>query len=140
MPVAFGFSVGDFIGGIEFICVLIQALQESAGSNSKYTGVIEALQSAKAVLTQLGCLQLPEPRQAEVDEIIKRYERTTVTFAKKVAKYDRHLGAQASRKSLKGIVRQIQWQRYGEKEVVWFQDQLQQHSSALQLILLLAKQ
>ncbi|KAK4540859.1 hypothetical protein LTR36_008801 [Oleoguttula mirabilis] len=140
MPIAFGFSVGDFIGGVEFICALIEALQESAGSSSRYTRVVDALESSKDVLTQLEGLHLHQQWKSEVDKILKRYEDTTLIFAKKLAKYDRFLGNQASRSSFKTILRQIQWQRYGEKEVVWLQDQLQQHSSALQVVLFRAKQ
>lgn len=136
MPVPFGFSFGDIIGGIEFICSVIQALEESAGSKSKYQGVISALQSSKDVLTQLDQLHLDEHSEAEVLQIVQRYAGTTENFSKKVAKYDRSLGVQATRKGFKTLLRQIQWQRYGEKEVVWFQNQLQQHFCALNMVLL----
>lgn len=40
---AFGFSVGDFLSGLEFIRQLINALEDSSGSVKEYRDLIREL-------------------------------------------------------------------------------------------------
>src|SRR2546421_12858839 len=45
MPIAFEFSVGDFVSGISLVRNLIKALQESGGSSREYLELIAELRS-----------------------------------------------------------------------------------------------
>lgn len=92
-----GVSVGDFIGGIEFICSVKEAFEETAGSQAQYQGVLSTLQSSTQALRQLNALVLtlgPEDRQ-NINEIIERYKQTTAVLDAKVQKFESSLGKHA---------------------------------------------
>ncbi|KAK5125210.1 hypothetical protein LTR85_000886 [Meristemomyces frigidus] len=135
MPVPFGISVGDFISGVEFIQAVIQAVEETTGSRAQYRSVTACLQSSKEVLTQLDELNVPKEDKVAISKIVQRYEDTTFEFASKIGKYDKSLGGGVSRKWWRSLPKKIQWQRYSEKDVRWYEGQLHQHASSLQILL-----
>ncbi|KAI0160497.1 hypothetical protein GGR57DRAFT_385153 [Xylariaceae sp. FL1272] len=53
MPVAFGFSVGDFVAVIELIVKTCEALDDASGSSQEYQHVARELKNFKSVITTL---------------------------------------------------------------------------------------
>ncbi|CAJ2504295.1 Uu.00g116890.m01.CDS01 [Anthostomella pinea] len=135
MPVPFGVSVGDFIGGIEFICSIKDAVEASAGSRAQYHGVLATIQSSQETLTHLNELDVTpraeEPRKCHR----RRYRHSIVTLASKIQKYDKGLSKSRADDWWRALPRKIQWQRSSREHVLWFQSELQQHATSLQLVL-----
>jgi hypothetical protein len=130
---AFGFSVGDFLAAINIRYTVIEVLKESGGARERYQGVIEVLETSADALGQLHALELEDDEREPVDRILKRYGRTFSTFTANVPKFGA-LGKPESAKWWKALSRKLWW-RQVEKDVTWFQDQVQQHVTALQLVL-----
>lgn len=135
MPVPFGVSVGDFIAGIEFIQSVCEALESATGSKAQYQGVIEALQSVRDALTQLSILQASAQEKSAVNKIIDRIKQTLLRYDAKINKYKASLGKDKTTNRWTAISRKIQWQRYSKDDVLWFQNEIVQHLSSLQIIL-----
>ena len=64
MVTPFGFSVGDFVAGIELIRQLINALEDSAGSSSEYRDLIKELYSLERALLEVKHLDLNASQHA----------------------------------------------------------------------------
>lgn len=135
MPIPFGVSVGDFIAGIDFIYSLCDALESSSGSKAQYQGVVSAFKSISDGLSQLEGIEATVEEQLAVSQVIDRIKQTVVAFEVKVSKYEASLGRDHSPKWWKSFARKIQWQRYSKQDVLWFQNELLQHGSALQMII-----
>src|ERR1700761_7754139 len=60
MPVAFGFSMGDFVAGIALIRDLIKALEDGAGSGVEYRELIRELFGLERALLEVKQLAVPE--------------------------------------------------------------------------------
>ncbi len=54
----FGFSVGDFVAGINLVRELIKALEDSAGSSAEYLALIKELYSLERALLEVKHLNL----------------------------------------------------------------------------------
>jgi len=94
MPVAFGFSVGDFIAGIELVGTIIDTLKSSGSASKEHRELIAQLVSPENALLQVKRLDLEE---SQYDQVIaprqgaSQCHRTIDEFWKTVQKYQSHL-------------------------------------------------
>lgn len=112
MSVGFGFSVGDFIAGVQFIAKVVNGLRATAGSSDDYQ-----LNRAESLQLQehLQRLQRISPSfcsTTQLDHIHHRAqdcEETLQSFLTKTSKFDGALGPSAAGGWHHGCVRKAQW-------------------------------
>lgn len=95
MPVAFGFSVGDFITGIVLVNDLIKALNDSTGSSAEYRGLISELHNLKRALELLQDLRIEVSQRAQrtaLEQVAVQCQKTIEDFVKRTAKFELALG------------------------------------------------
>ncbi|KAI9810302.1 MAG: hypothetical protein M1827_006352 [Pycnora praestabilis] len=136
MPIPFGFSVGDFIAGIDLIRELIAALNESTGSASEYQAVIHELRSLQSLFKHLESLRLKDDLKAQgqaVGEEVRACERTIKLFLGRVAGYDPFLRKDGSGVKWRDGLWKLKWCRLRREDVERVQMLVQGHVAALQL-------
>ncbi|KAK5746947.1 hypothetical protein LTR17_000578 [Elasticomyces elasticus] len=136
---AFGFSVGDFVTGIQLLYDIIQCLEDSAGSQAQYRGVALTLSSLRLALRKAKDCGSDVDDRTAIGSVVKDCETTLKRFESKLQKYERQLGGGSGTSngssSIKAQWRKIQWQLYSKKDVHDFQAEIQAHTSALNIIL-----
>ncbi len=104
MAVPFGFSIGDFIAGINLVFHVYDALRESGGAASDYREHIAWLQQ---LVTVLEALKNSTPD--DVAQMARECEAPLVEFRNKIRlKYNDTLG-EGSRLSPGKVLRSLQW-------------------------------
>ncbi|KAK5695553.1 hypothetical protein LTR97_009063 [Elasticomyces elasticus] len=132
---AFGFSVGDFVTGIQLLYDIIQCLEDSAGSQAQYRGVALTLRGLRLALRRAkACTSDVNDRMA-IGLVVKDCETTLKRFESKLQKYETPLGGGGATSngssSIKARWRKIQWQLYSKKDVQAFQHEITAHVGAL---------
>lgn len=135
MPVPFGVSPGDFIAAIDLVHAICEALRSSTGSSEQYRGVVSALQSLKDALEQLHSINATDEEKLRIGEIVDRAKQSLLRFDGKIRKYDAALGESQTRAWWRSLPKKIQWQRYSSDDIRCLQNELSQHSHALQVLL-----
>jgi DNA-binding transcriptional regulator YbjK len=90
----FGFSVGDFINGINLIKTLIEALHESRGSSQEFLEVINELYSLERALLEVKTMQFSEKesvQHAAVLQAVALCRSSVDKFIAGICKYQPHL-------------------------------------------------
>lgn len=65
MPVAFGFSVGDFIAALNLVNTVIEAVNNSRGSSATYRALIRELYVLESALLRVKNLEFEESQESE---------------------------------------------------------------------------
>jgi hypothetical protein len=135
MPVPFGFSIGDFIAGIDLVVTSINAIEDGSGSAAEYRAVITTLSGVKSALMDLNKLKIEDAAERHALEILARQcGETMFAFLTKISKYNSSLRYPSSRK-WKDAIRKVQWALYSSDDVRRFQTQLQSDLLTLQIML-----
>ncbi|KAK4896012.1 hypothetical protein LTR27_005868 [Elasticomyces elasticus] len=134
---AFVSSVGDFVTGIQLVYDIIQCLEDSAGSQAQYRGVVLSLSSLRLALQKARDCTSDLNDRIAIELVVKDCETTLNRFKSKIQQYEISLGGgvSVSNGSIKAQWRKIQWHLYSEKDVHDFQAEIQAHTSALKLVL-----
>jgi hypothetical protein len=137
MSVGFGFSVGDFIAGLELVATVIDALRESGDSSRRYRELISELYSLETALLQVKRLELHPSQNAEkiaLHSAASQCQRTISEFWQTVQKYHPSLGKSGNR-TLKDQWMKIRWALLKEDEVEKFKADLRGHTGSINLLL-----
>ena len=139
--VAFGFSVGDFIAGINLLIEAASSMSNTHGAQADYQGLSRQLRN---LTNSLDCIQalnqnLLQPTQAAaLDTALKDCRRSVDDFVqtnKKFKDLQNATGGQWSLATLKRQGRKIQWALWKKADVIKFQCTIQTHAAALQSLL-----
>ena len=136
MAVPFGFSIGDFVGGIQVIITCIEAVHESKGASAHYQALTAELQSLQSGLEAIGDLQLDWTAQKQhtaIAEAVLRCQRCIEAFVKRIAKYQPWL--QPGLRGWNVNVRKMQWAMCKKEDVLKFKTDLERHSSSINMLL-----
>jgi hypothetical protein len=138
----FGFSVGDFISGINLIRDLINALEDSSGSSKDYHDLIRELYSLERALLEVKHLNVDEslqPQKIAVTQAAVQCQETISTFLTQIAKFQPSLSTGGSGQSWRDRLRKIQWALNKREDVQKFRTQIQGHTSSITLLLITLK-
>jgi Fungal N-terminal domain of STAND proteins len=138
MSAGFGFSVGDFISGIQLVRNLIKALKDSAGSSKEYLELIAELWSLESALVQVkaayGEVQAPAQRVA-LGQAVQTCQQCIDDFLKSISKYHHHLNIHGTKSTIRDGFRKIQWHLTKPKEIGAFHTSIAAHVSSIQTLL-----
>jgi len=130
----FGFSVGDFISGIELIRQLITALEDGAGASKEYHDLIRELYSLEFALLKVKRLEVDDSLEGDKNVVIRavrQCQETISQFLSSIAKYQPSLRAGGSGSSWKDCLRKIQWALCKKEEVQQFRARIQGHTTSI---------
>jgi hypothetical protein len=134
MAVPFGFSVGDFISGIDALVTAIRAVRDVGGSSAQYQALGSELETLKSGLSSVLFFDL-EPENSDVYvnlcEAAASCEECIESFIEKTAKYQPWL--KPDTEGWKAVLRKIQWAFCKKKDVVEFKQQITQRICTIQL-------
>jgi hypothetical protein len=134
MAVPFGFSVGDFISGIDVLLTGIKAVRDVGGSSTQYQALASQLETLRTGLSSILFFDL-EPQTSDVHinlrEAVASCEECIKSFVKTISKYQILL--KPNTKGWKAGLRKIQWAFCKEKDVIEFRQQITQRVCAIQL-------
>ena len=141
MPVPFGYSVGDFIGGIELLLDGIKSLRDTNGARDDYRELIRELEHLKIGLGSVEALYIDSTQpvqysaaKAMVDDCLMCIDN----FIQQNARFSSLDSTPASRRTVTGIKdrwRMVQWALWKKTDVFRFKSQVQQHVEAIQMLL-----
>ncbi|KAL9064146.1 MAG: hypothetical protein Q9161_009056 [Pseudevernia consocians] len=112
MTPAFGFSVGDFINGINLIRKVAKALKETGGASSEYQAAIIELKGLKHALQHLQALEPTEDNLSHVNAIrgmALACQLPLRDFLTRLEKYESSLEPWADRTKYRGAGRKARW-------------------------------
>lgn len=135
----FGFSVGDFISGINLIRELIKALEDSAGSSSEYRELFKELYALERALLEVKSLDVDpsqHTQQAALRQAATQCQETIDAFLQTVRKYQPAFSSGLSRSGLKDGLRKIQWAFCKKDDVEKFRAKIRGHAAAVNMLLM----
>jgi hypothetical protein len=128
MSVGFGFSVGDFIAGLELVTTVIDVLRESSDSSQRYRELISELYSLETALLHVKRVELDESQNAEkiaLRSAASQCQRTITEFWEKAQKYHPSLGKPSgSSSTIKDHWRKLKWALLKDDDVEKFKADL----------------
>lgn len=151
MAVPFGFSFGDFVAGVGLVRDIIDALQTSSTSTTRYQGLISELFALERALLEVKKLRfdderLPQDSRLAVEALISGLQRTAIecqgTIDKllaKVKKYEGHLSSNGSGSKWKDALRKVQWALLTDKDLEESRAEIRGHSSSINMLLMIVQ-
>ncbi|KAF2093426.1 hypothetical protein NA57DRAFT_48297 [Rhizodiscina lignyota] len=136
---AFGFSVGDFVDGIELVRQLINALKRGSGSSKEYQDLIHELFHLERSLLEVKHLQVCDslrPQKIAIEQAAAQCQDTVSHFLDQISKYQPSLRATGSGSRWRDQLRKIQWTLYRKEDVQHFRAQIQGHTSSIMISLM----
>ena len=123
MVVPFGFSIGDFIDGINIAIDVVKACTDTGGASSQYERVLVELETYLALLRKLQDSSVPTT--TEVNRLASSCEQPVRQFLTKVEKYRRslakptgsHYFIHQTARNLRTFPRKAQWAIVAKKTV-----------------------
>ena len=137
MAAGFGFSVGDFVAGIELTAKVIRALKESGGASSEYQQILRELESLEIILQHLSSLKATKENHHYVNAFRGQAQSIQVLvqqFLDSITKYKSSLGATAHRGVRHGSGKKIQWTLLRQPEVAKLRSTIEFQISILNLL------
>ena len=135
----FGFSVGDFVAGIQLIRQLISALEDSAGSSAEYRGLIKELYSLERALLEVKHLDLDDSQHAQLvalRQAATQCQQTIDEFLLRIQKFQPSLRNGGSKSSWRDGLRKVEWALYKKDDVERFRAQLNGHTASINILLM----
>ena len=135
----FGFSVGDFVSGINLIRELIKALEDSAGSSADYVDLIRELYSLERALLEVKHLDLDEsqePQNLALRQAATQCQQTIDEFLQRTHKFQPALRAFGSKSSWRDGLRKVEWALCKKDDVQKFGAQLLGHTTSINLMMM----
>jgi hypothetical protein len=139
MPVAFGFSVGDFIAAVKLIDDVVDAVRESGRASASFAALVEELERFKLTLSRANEIQLDarlERQQREIHYAAEQCLTVIQEFWDKAQKYEEHLYQPQRRKKIRRAVTRIKWALVKQKDVDDLREVLQSHVTNYATLLL----
>jgi len=135
----FGFSVGDFVSGINLIRELTKALEDSAGSAAEYRELIKELYSLERALLEVKALDLDESQHAQqvaLRQAATQCQQTIDGFLQKIRKFQPALCTGGSKSSWRDGLRKVEWALYKKEDVEKFRAQINGHTASINILLM----
>ncbi|KAE9377316.1 hypothetical protein N431DRAFT_436561 [Stipitochalara longipes BDJ] len=138
MSFSFSFSPSDFLGAIELVGVVVDALRSSGNASVEYRELVCQLLSLESALIQVKRLEVGEEMYGEVialRQAAAQCQRTIDAFWEKVGKYQPALAGSRSSSKLKDGWMKIKWALCKKDDVANFKADLKGHTESIQLLL-----
>ena len=135
----FGFSVSDFVAGINLVRELIKALEDSAGSSAEYRDLIKELYSLERALLEVKHLELDDAQHSQgvaLRQAATQCQQSIDGFLQKVRKFQPALRTGGSSSSWRDSLRKIEWALYKKEDVQKFRAQLSGHTTSIKILLM----
>jgi hypothetical protein len=139
MTVPFGFSVGDFVAGIGFVRDVINALQTSSTSVTRYQGLIKELFILERALLEVKALKFDDRSSSQLDALrfaAAQCQGTIDSLLNKVKKYQPSLTAKGSGAKWKDILRKVQWVLLTDSDIEGYRAEIRGHSASIAMLLI----
>ena len=138
MAAAFGFSIGDFINGINLVKDVIQALSESRGSSKEYVELRMQLESLELALNQIDS-QFPgieeTTHRVALVSAVTTCRGLVNDFLQDIEKYHVPLSHKGPKSVWKDTLRKIQWRISISEELVAFRGKVAFHVNTIGMLL-----
>jgi hypothetical protein len=137
MSVGFGFSVGDFLAGIQLVRDIISSLQASGGSTASYQGLAFTLFSLESALLEVKTLDFGDQHYQQINALkcaATQCQRTIDDFLLSIKRYQPSLTAQGSGSKIRDGIKKIQWAVCKKEDVAAFEARLRGHVSSINLL------
>ena len=138
MGTPFGFSVGDFIAGINLVRDIIKALKDTTGSRKEYLELIAELRNLEVALLQVKGLY-PQVQQdahrAVLAQAVSDCQKGIEDFLQGINKYHRHLHLGGSTSKWKDALRKVQWHLCQTDELDSFRQRIGGHVASIEILL-----
>ncbi|KAH7071604.1 hypothetical protein FB567DRAFT_206842 [Paraphoma chrysanthemicola] len=132
MPIGFGFSVGDFIAGINLLKKAFEALSNTRGATADYTALRETIDDLEKTLCAAIKYESPQ-HQAAVEEQVSKCTICIKTFLSDFAKFELLHRKTSDPSKVKFVFRKLQWSLSKREDIRKFKEHLDAHVKALQL-------
>lgn len=139
----FGFSVGDFVAGINLVLELTQALKQGTRSGKEYQDLVGELDSLEKVLLEVHNLRVDASMVSKsnaIDQSVRQCQETMTAFCSKIDKYRASLSAKGSGNVVKDVLRKMQWSLYTKEDLRDLRAKVAGHKSSILMILLTSQQ
>lgn len=139
--VPFGFSVGDFIAGINILIDAVHGLSETNGARADYEELGRQLKNLRKGIECIEGLNLDDTQLAQASAVNTALDDCRLcvdSFVKRNGNFkslEDQPGKQWSLAALKRQGRQVQWTLWKKADVAKFRAAIQQHSDAIQMLL-----
>jgi hypothetical protein len=132
MPVAFGFSVGDFIAGIKLLIDGSKALSDAYGARADYQELRKTLDALDKALSAANRFTTPQ-HQAALQAEVAGCEECIKKFLSEFKKYELLKDGRGDAGKLRFALLKLRWSLREKNGVRKFKEHLQEHVSALTL-------
>ena len=142
MSAGFGFSVGDFITGIQLVRDVITSLQASGGSSSEYQALAMELFSLERALLEVKALKSLDSQPEKLEALkcaASQCQHTIDRFMTKIQKFQSSLTAQGSGSRWRDGLRKIQWAMCKKEDIATFKAEISGHAVAINLLVATAQ-
>ncbi|RDL34593.1 uncharacterized protein BP5553_07721 [Venustampulla echinocandica] len=138
---AFGFSFGDFTGGIVLVKELITALRDGAGAKPQYKRLITVLVNLERALTEVQLLKVEDSQAAQkiaLEQAALQCRGSIEDFLRQNAKFEATLGAQttSSKWNWRANLHKIQWVMCREDSIDKLKAEIMGHTLAINTLLM----
>ena len=136
MVVPFGFSVGDFVGGVNLIRDIIKALESSGGASAGYQELITELYILEHAFILVKKLKLDgvPSANAALSHALECCRSSISKFLSRNKKFAPYLPQYGSRSGWKAVFKKIQWS-FKEDDVRDFRSELNAHIGSINTLL-----
>jgi len=142
MSAGFGFSVGDFVTGINLLKNVIDALKDCGESTAEYRGLTKDLENLMTTLCQVQHLEFDESLLSERDALYKAasYVQGIIEqFLDKNQKFHDPLSIGGSGSRVRDAWKKVQWALCKKEDVAKFREQLRDCIGTINLLLATAQ-
>ena len=138
MPVAFGFSIGDFIAALELVGTVIDALRESSNSGASFRSLLNELYALETALLHVKRLDMEDystVKAISLRQAASQCRHTIDDFWKKTQKYQPHLQSGGTNSKVKDAWYKVKWALCAKEDLEKFRAEIRGHTSSLNILL-----
>lgn len=138
MSLGFGFSVSDFIAGIQLVRDVLKSLQDAGGSSSEYTSLVVELFTLERALLEVKALRAEDCKAAQLNALkcaATQCQLTIDKFMTKLQKYQPSLNAQGSGSNWRDGLRKVQWALCKKEDLATFKAEISGHAVAINMLM-----
>ncbi|CAD6571375.1 MAG: hypothetical protein ASARMPRED_004482 [Alectoria sarmentosa] len=141
MPVPFGFSVGDFISGIDLLLDAVKSLHDTNGAQDDYKELGRELKHLRNGLEGIKGLSVDPTQSVQFSTTEAAVHDCLLCldgFIQRNAKFSSLGSTPASQWTAVGLKnrwRMVQWALWKKADIARFRSQVQQHAEAIQMLL-----
>lgn len=127
--------MGDFIACIELINTIVNCLDQTHGSDTRFRGVMRSLKSLETALQAVNKIKVSSTDDLALRQVSMQCCNTLSAFLKKIEKYQPNLRLGGSGNHLKDGLRKVQWALYTKDDIAQFQFELRGHIDSIVVLL-----